>query len=762
MPSDVQAIAQLLPDVDPSAVVRHLDRLDDEYVERFDTAQIAEHVSALSQLSHDDPVRVLLSRQDDGLITCVVIAFDHRFEFSLITGVLASVGFQIDKGDVFTLRPAAPKQPAQGRPRQGRAPIKTWRKPKRDPHRRAKIVDAFEGRQADKNEPYEAFAETLRSRLCEVIVLLEQKDEQATRKAQRLVNEWVTRRLAGLSVAKTSAMEEVTLDVDRDVDGRTRLHIAGQDTPAFLYSLSTALSLHNLSIERVRISGDGDMVQDTIDIVEADGSPIVDRDKLERVRLSILLTKQFTYFLDSAPDPFAALSRFEQLTEQIVGQTGGEQWRDTLSNPRAMQDLAKLLGASDYLWEDFIRQQADSLVPVLAATGAGQAYSEPIELLPLRLEQALDGAVGIAQQQDRLNRFKDDAIFRLDLDHILNPVVDFKEFSTRLTLLAENLIAAATRLVYEDLVKSYGQPSDKQGNVIPHAVFGLGKLGGVALGYASDIELLFVHGTSEGKTAGGKRDAVSNTEFFRTLTQETSQFIRAKRAGIFEVDLRLRPYGKEGPLACSRRQFQQYYNPEGEAHPFERLALVRLRWIAGDPSLGFEIEKLRNAFVYDGPPIDLDMIWDVWVKQHEQKNEPGRVNAKYSPGALVDLEGTVQLLQVNHARVAPQLRTPRLSGAIEGLRRAGVVNAADYADLLGSYRFMRRLINALRMLRGNAADLFLPKADSDEYIHLARRVGYTRAGDRSSAEQLAEEFDSRTAAVRRFIEQQFGRPCPGT
>jgi len=231
--------------------------------------------------------------------------------------------------------------------------------------------------------------------------------------------------------------------------------------------------------------------------------------------------------------------------------------------------------------------------------------------------------------------------------------------------------------------------------------------------------------------------------------------------GPFQVDLRLRPYGKEGPLTNSVEQFAAYYGPGGPAHAFERLALARLRWIAGDPAFGYRVERDRDAYIYEGPELDLDALWDVWRKQHEQKAQPGRLNAKYSAGALVDLETAVMLLQVKHAARAPQLRAPRISVVITSLNRAGALDAREYAELFGAYNFLRRLINALRMLRGTARDLFLPEADSDDLIHLARRMGYESRAAVAPEAQLTAEFEERTAFVRTFIRAQFGRPCPG-
>lgn len=112
---------------------------------------------------------------------------------------------------------------------------------------------------------------------------------------------------------------------------------------------------------------------------------------------------------------------------------------------------------------------------------------------------------------------------------------------------------------------------------------------------------------------------------------QTSSFTKTKREGIFQVDLRLRPYGTEGPMATSLEQFRNYYGPDGAMHPFEKIALVRLRWIAGDPALGFEVEQLRDRFVHDDPRVDLDALWEVRARQRRENILPGTLKCKVQP-----------------------------------------------------------------------------------------------------------------------------------
>ncbi|MCJ7593990.1 MAG: hypothetical protein MUO52_04365, partial [Desulfobacterales bacterium] len=553
----------------------------------------------------------------------------------------------------------------------------------------------------------------------------------------------------------------VQLEIDNEDASFTRLKVTSEDTPTFLYALSTALSLHDISIEHVRIRTIRGRVEDQLDLVDSHGRKILDPHLLGRVRLSVLLTKQFTTFLGRAPDPLAALSRFEHLLEEMLRKPAKEDWLELLTNPHALQDLARLLGASDFLWEDFIRVQYESLLPMLQPYVSGRRLAEPIETLPERMEQTLKGARSPGDREKRLNEFKDREIFLIDLDHILNPGADLQALSRGLTSLAEAVLNRASSFVYEDLVRRFGPPRTVAGLDARYAVLGLGKLGGAALGYASDIELLLVYSDS-GSTEG--RRPIANSEFFDRLVKGVVRFIRAKREGIFHVDLRLRPYGNAGPLACSLESFCRYYAPDGQAHAYERLALVCLRAIGGDPDLGSRVERLRDEMIYFGGPLDLRELLDLRERQFKEKTEGGKLNAKFSPGGLVDIEYGVQILQVTCGKDFPQLRTPHINEALAALHGGGVLSEEETRRLSEAYRFLRHLINGMRMLRGSARDLFLPSVESHEFAHLARRMGYQRGGPLDPQEQLRIDFEKHTATARAFIERHFGRdslPGPG-
>ncbi len=719
----------------------HIARLGERYSRIFSEKDVERHLAALARLSPRHPVEILLDPRRDGTLDCTVLAFDYPSEFSLITGILAGRGFSIVSGEVFT---------DEGIPQ---TVIKRKRLEREDLGKRRRIIDLFSG-VVDTPFPLETWGAELRSRMEAAIRLLEKGDEASITEAKQQVNELVVRRLAPLQQDSYPVPHPVEIQIDEHAGAFTRLRVISEDTPAFLYALSNALSLHDVSIEHVRIRTIHGRVEDEIDLVDLRGRKIDSPELLNRVKFSVLLTKQFTYFLGAAPDPFTALSRFEQIVRDVVQKKKEKEWLDLLTHPYLLKDLARLLGASDFLWEDFIRLQYETLLPMLRPYVGTHPLAEATETLSERMLEALKDAPSVEEQGKRLNGFKDREIFFIDLEHILHPESTFDSFALALTRLAERVVDQGARLVYDDLTRRFGRPRTVAGLEARYAILGLGKLGGAALGYASDLELLFVYSDS-GMTDGKK--PLTNTEFFDRFVKGVAGLIKSKREGIFQLDLRLRPFGSAGPLASSLDSFCRYYGPAGPSHSYERLALVRLRAIGGDPELGKQVERLRDEMVYFSGHLDLQELKDLREKQFTEKTGGGRLNAKFSPGGLVDLEYSIQILQVTHGKDAPSLRTPLLREALEALSEAGVLSAEESTRLINAYTFLRHLINSMRMLRGSAMDLFLPSQDSSEFAHLARRMGYSRGGPLEPSEQLRIDFENHSAAVRVFVERHFGR-----
>ncbi|MCX5724166.1 MAG: glutamine synthetase adenylyltransferase, partial [Nitrospirae bacterium] len=225
--------------------------------------------------------------------------------------------------------------------------------------------------------------------------------------------------------------------------------------------------------------------------------------------------------------------------------------------------------------------------------------------------------------------------------------------------------------------------------------------------------------------------------------------------GIFHLDVRLRPHGGKGSLANAFEEVCRYYSPTGLAAPYERQALIKLRHIAGDASLGHKLEAHRDAFVYGGEPWDISTALDLRKQQLKQLVEPGQINVKYSQGGVIDIEYAVQYLQVMHGHKRPSLRTPNTLQALAALVEAGLVMRTDGDSLRKAYLFTRTLIDGLRMVRGNAKDLVLPPPDSEEFIFLARRVGYATDDWQAGAKHLQTDIEEHMGKTREFSERTF-------
>jgi glutamate-ammonia-ligase adenylyltransferase len=189
--------------------------------------------------------------------------------------------------------------------------------------------------------------------------------------------------------------------------------------------------------------------------------------------------------------------------------------------------------------------------------------------------------------------------------------------------------------------------------------------------------------------------------------------------------------------------FNKYFGLEGPAWPFERQALVKLRAITGDEAFGREVESARDGICYSGKPFDVQAMRGMRQKQLSQLVHPGTLNAKLSPGGLVDCEYLVQALQMTYGHRHAELRTPNTRAALRALESTGILSHDERVTLRDAYRFLRRLIDGLRMVRGDARDLTVPPAGSEEFQFLARRLGY---GERVS--DLQADLERHTANVR--------------
>ncbi|BCA56814.1 putative adenylyltransferase, subunit A [Nitrospira sp. KM1] len=723
--------------------------MDQGYFSQIPPERVVEHVRSAALLTPENPCELSIADLPGGRTEVTVVAYDYFSEFAIICGVLSVFGLTIDEGRIYTFADQA--QPAQStRPESPQAK----RLKKRPGLSRKKIIDVFSVRPLPGRRFDEAERNGLRNEMTRLIRLLDagQFEEARQQVNRRLVEELSSRQSSFSGLLHTV---HIAFDNSRSPTD-TIMEIRSDDTPAFLYAFANALAMRDIYVTKAEFEIDGGKLHDRFYVRNRYGRKLTDEADQQQLRLAAVLIKQFTHALTWAPNPAKALEAFDQFLDLLVEEAGSSHKSralDFVSDKRTFPLLARLLGTSDFLWEDFLRRQHDNLLSLL------QNYRDSPLIKPkASLRKELDRTVSRAKtgedKKAALNSFKDRELFRIDMKHIVEPGTGLADFSLALTDLAEVILERSLKDCRDTLSKRYGPPRLHNKKSCPFAILGMGKFGGGELGYASDIEVLFVYGGT-GRTAG--KQGIENSEYFERLAQELLRWIEAKQEGIFHLDVRLRPHGGKGSLSNPLDEITNYYSPAGLAAPFERQALIKLRHVAGDTQLGRQVERHRDDYVYSGEPLDLPTALDLRRQQVKQLVERGTVNVKHSPGGVVDIEYAVQYLQIMHGHEHPTLRTSNTLQALAALVDRGFVTRQDGDNLRKAYLFVRMVIDGLRMVRGNAKDLVLPHPDSDDFIFLARRVGYTTDDWQAGARHLQTDIEEHMKKVREFFERMFGK-----
>jgi glutamate-ammonia-ligase adenylyltransferase len=742
-----QKIELLCPEVGKEFIRDFFARMDEDYFAIFLPEEICTHLKMSHELSLEHPVRCKITQRGESEFDIIIVGFDYHSEFSIFCGLISAFGLDIHAGNIYSFA----RQTAGDGESQFRSARRNPKLRSRRPSSR-RIVDVF----STRLKPGEVFDKTRQEEfereLQALVLLLVAGSYEQVR--DRL-NRNLTERLEKMNEPLSGLLSPVEVHFDNEVSPDwTVMDVNSEDAFAFLYAFSNALAMRGIDIHKVRIRSVGREARDQFFIADRWGRKIENEEEQERLRTAVVLIKQFTRFLPEAPDPARAMRHFDQFLDKITEEHIPDQYISFFIDKRGMNLLAHLLGSSDFLWDDFLRLHFKDLLPMLPAL----ADRTQIELKPgkqsLRdqLSTQLERAGTDEEKKRVLNQFKDRQVFLIDVKHLLEPQFTLVDFSQSLTDLAEVVLDEAMKICYAHLIEEHGEPRQEDGKPCPFTICGLGKFGGCEMGYASDMEVLFIY-DGTGQTNGSR--SLDNGLFFEFLVQQIVEFIEAREKGVFHLDLRLRPHGKAGPLATPFNQLVNYYSVAGEAAPFERQALIKLRWVAGEEVLGRKVEAHRDGFTYSGAPWDWENALHLRQRQSRELVKPGQINVKYSPGGIIDIEYTAQYLQLQYGKDYPKLRTTNTLGALDKLHQLQIISETEHDVLRASYLFLRNLIDALRIVRGDASDLVLPERSSEEFKSLARRLGYSEQDRKKSAERLAAEVDQLMKKVHSYFIDRF-------
>ncbi|MEW6342616.1 MAG: bifunctional [glutamate--ammonia ligase]-adenylyl-L-tyrosine phosphorylase/[glutamate--ammonia-ligase] adenylyltransferase [Pseudomonadota bacterium] len=354
--------------------------------------------------------------------------------------------------------------------------------------------------------------------------------------------------------------------------------------------------------------------------------------------------------------------------------------------PQALHRVLSVLGASRWA-AGYLLRHPQLLDELLDDEAIASPFDWPEFKRTLRLRLA--AADGVEQQMDLLRHAHQAEVFRILLIDLAGKL-SVEHVSDRLSELADAVLDVTLEAVWKQLAKRHRE-------VPRFAVIAYGKLGGKELGYASDLDLIFLYDDPDDAAA----------DVYSTFTRRLITWLTmATGAGtLFDVDLRLRPNGESGLLVTDLDAFRRYQLREGDAANtawvWEHQALTRARYCAGDAEIGASFEAIREQVLTtprEAGPLAREIVE---MRERVEAGHPNRTelfDLKHDRGGMVDIEFTVQYWVLLHAARDPELI--RNTGNIALLRevsRFGMMSEEEAETVGAAYRTYRKLQHKLRL-----------------------------------------------------------------
>ncbi|MGQ0847617.1 MAG: bifunctional [glutamine synthetase] adenylyltransferase/[glutamine synthetase]-adenylyl-L-tyrosine phosphorylase, partial [Actinomycetota bacterium] len=440
-----------------------------------------------------------------------------------------------------------------------------------------------------------------------------------------------------------------------------------------------------------------------------------------RSRLMQQLLPLMVDWLAATPNPDLGL---HQLATLVSSSTDQAELTGTLRDrPLAAQRLCRLLGSSrwvgtflDRIPEFLPRLADDRMLLDLPNHDLGGQALERMYLRPDRIARMAS-----------LRRLVRRRMLRVAAADLLD-LVDVDQVSQALTDAADAASQAA--------LWTAAQETGTAGV----ATVAMGKWGGRELGYGSDLDLVFVSDTEMDNQAA-LRLAM---EFGAIIGQPTADGVA------YEVDAALRPEGNRGALARTIEAYRSYYATRAE--PWERLALIKARTVAGDKALEEQFDSIRAEEAFPAR-VSVEMLRSIRhikarvERERVPRGEDPEFHLKLGRGGMSDIEFVTQLWQLRLGHAYPVLRTTGTLAGVQALSEVGALEEWEAVHLAATYRLCTRLRNRLYLQTGRQHDA-LP-VDGDELARLAESLGYNHRGE------LREEYRAMTRRSRRIFEKRF-------
>jgi glutamate-ammonia-ligase adenylyltransferase len=438
--------------------------------------------------------------------------------------------------------------------------------------------------------------------------------------------------------------------------------------------------------------------------------------------------------LAHAEEPDRAVVAFDRFLQAL--QRGGRLVTLLGQNRDLVALVALVLGAAPRLGDMLARQP--QLMDGLIDPRFFGAMPDQRELSG-RLAATLEDANSYEEFLDRLRLFGQESLFLIGT-RILSGTVSAQQASIAFADVAEGIVHTVHGLVTERFAAQHGRIKGQE-----TAILALGRLGSREMTASSDLDLILLYDFDpEHPDSDGER-SLHGAHYFARFTQRLiSAFtIRTNYGVLYDIDMRLRPSGRAGPLASHINSFAEYQ--EREAWTWEHMALTRARVISASPDFRKRIEQvIRDALVRPREPIGIaGDVADMRRAIAKEKGENDIWHMKYAAGGLTDIDFIAQYLQLVHASAHPDILDVSTLRVLDHAERLGVLQHPDAEVLRAAGRLYNDLTQILRLC---VTGRFKLEAAGEGLLRVM-----ARAGDAPDFSSLQARVKETQAEVRRVF-----------
>ena len=439
------------------------------------------------------------------------------------------------------------------------------------------------------------------------------------------------------------------------------------------------------------------------------------------------LTPALLKAFSGSGDPDAALAAFDGALARMPAAV--ELLSILRSNAAVRELFGDLLGGAPRLAQVVVARP--HVLDAAIDPGRTGAIAESLDeaAQAARVKAYLDAARDFEDMLDRARDFTTEETFLIGV-RLLSGALDPDMAGRAYSALAQAVVGALLTRVGDAFATDHGRAPGAR-----VAVLAMGKLGSREMTAASDLDLIVLYDFPAETAESDGRRPLSAELYYARLTQRLVAALTAptKAGKLYDVDMRLRPSGRKGPLATRFSAFAHYQ--AGEAETWEHMALTRARVVAGDASLAAEVEALVRATLAR-PRKAETLAREVKAMRGliaREKGDGDPWDLKLADGGLMDIEFAAQYLTLAHAGEHPELMNVSTRATLAKARDLGLIDAEAAAQLIDAHKLYT---DATQIMRLTVAGAFTP----DEAASGVKR--------RIAAAAAVPDFESLTAAIR--------------